>query len=165
MRDTPQAPRRSFDPVRIESLRHRILEYIAEQGGELRADSAHSLRGQICDALGEPPTRVSQALIGLERSGRLQREMDLERHRCQAIRLYWQGPGPHPIHTPRPAGDPAQDAANGPMVGSGRQRAQLRAAERELNDLIRRAADASRRVAELRRAVLRASDREEVPSR
>lgn len=166
MRDTPHTPRSSSDPVRIESLRHRILEYIAEQGGELRADSAHSLRGQICDALGERPTRVSQALIGLERSGRLQREMDLERHRCQAIRLGWRPPGPHPIRTPRPAGDSAQDApVNGPMVGSGRQRAELRAAEQELNDLIRRATDVSRRVAQLRRAVLRADDREEVPSR
>ena len=165
MRDTPHAPGSSFDPVRIESLRHRILEFIAEQGGELRADSAYSLRRQICDALGEPPTRVSQALIGLERSGRLQREMDLERHRCQAIQLSWQRSGPHPIGTPPPAGDPAQDAADGPMVGSGRQQAELRAAERELNDLIRRAADASRRVAQLRWAALRASDREEVPSR
>jgi hypothetical protein len=51
------------------------------------------------------------------------------------------------------------------MVGSSRRQAELQAAERELNDLIHRAADASRRVAELRWAVLRASDREEVPSR
>jgi hypothetical protein len=165
MRDTPHAAGSSFDPVRIESLRHRILEYIAEQGGELRADSAHSLRRQICDALGERPTRVSQALIGLERSGRLQREMDLERHRCQAIRLRWRRPGPRPVRTPPPAGDPAPDAADAPMVASGRQQAELQAAEEELNDLIRRAADASRRVGQLRWAVLRASDREEVPSR
>jgi hypothetical protein len=165
MPDTADAPRGSFDPVRIESLRHRILEYIAEQGGELRADSAHSLRHQICDALGERPTRVSQALIGLERSGRLQREMDLERHRCQAIRLCWRRPGPPPIRTPPPADNPTQEAADRPMVGSSRRQAELQAAERELNDLIHRAADASRRVAELRWAVLRASDREEVPSR
>jgi hypothetical protein len=165
MRDTPRAPRRSFDPVRVESLRQRILDYIAEQGGELRNDSAYSLRRQICEALGEPPARVSQALIGLERSGRLHREMDLERHRCQAIRLGWPGSEARPIRTPPPAGDRAQDTASGPTVGTGRQQAQLRAAEREFNDLIRRAADASRRVAQLRRAALRASDRDEVPSR
>lgn len=155
MRDTPLVTRSPFDPVRIKSLRHRILEYIAEQGGELRADSAHSLRRQICDALGERPTRVSQALIGLERSGRLQREMDLERHRCQALRLGWPQPEPHPIRTPRPAGDPARDGADEPMVDLRRQ-AELRAAEQELNDLIRRAADASRRVGQLRWEVLRA---------
>jgi hypothetical protein len=51
------------------------------------------------------------------------------------------------------------------MVGSSRRQAELQAAEQELNDLIHRAADASRRVAELRWAVLRASDRDEVPSR
>jgi hypothetical protein len=45
-----------------------------------------------------------------------------------------------------------------------RQHAELQAAERELNDLIRRAADASRRVKRLRGAVLRADEYERVPS-
>ena len=148
-----------------ETLRDRILEYIAEQGGELTGDSAHSLRCQLCDALEERPTRISQALIGLERSGRLHREMDLERHRCQAIRLSSRRPGAVPTRTPQRPGDHARDAsASRPAASSYRQRAELRAAEEELNDLIRRAADASRRVAQLRRAVLRADDRVEVRS-
>ncbi len=159
MRDT------TFDAVRVGSLRHRILEYVAEQGGELTGDSTHSLRRKICDALGEPPNRISQALIGLERSGRLQREMDLERHRCQAIRLSSRGPGPVPTRAPQRPGDHARDPfASRPPASSFRQRAELLAAEEELNDLIRRAADASRRVARLRSAVLRPNDREEVRS-
>ena len=151
MRDT------TLDAVRVGSLRHRILEYITEQGGELTGDSTHSLRRQICDALEEPPNRVSQALIGLERSGRLQREMDLERHRCQAIRLSSRRSGPLPSRTPQRLGDYARV--------SGPQSAELRAAEEELNDLIHRAAEASRRVARLRNAALRSKDREEVRSR
>lgn len=164
MRDTPHAPRSAFDAAQVGSLRRRILEYIAEQGGELRADSAHSLRRQICDALGEGPGRVSQALIGLERSGQLQREMDLERHRCQAIRLLSRRPEPHPTaHRTRQATPPGTLPPTDSWPG--RQRAELQVAEQELNDLIRQAVNASRRVARLRRVVLRAQDREEVPSR
>lgn len=164
MRDTPHAPNSAFDAAQVGPLRRRILEYIDEQGGELRADSAHSLRRQISDALGEGPGRVSQALIALEKSGQLQREMDLERHRCQAIRLFSPSPEPHSTahRTPQasPLGKlPATDS------GPGRQRAELQVAEQELNDLIRQAANASRRVTRLRRAVPRPQDHEEVPSR
>jgi hypothetical protein len=163
MRDTPHAPNGAFDPAQVGSLRRRILEYIAQQGGELRADSAYGLRRQISEALGEGPGRVSQTLIGLEKSGQLQREMDLERHRCQAIRLFSGRPEPHPsAHRTGRATPPGTL----PSIDSwpGRQQAELQVAEQELTDLIRQAANASRRVARLR-AVLRAQDHEQVPSR
>jgi len=133
------------------SLRRLILDYIAQEGGELRSDCGQGLRRQICDALAERPTRVSQALIALERRGLLEREMDLERHRCQAIRLV---PG---AYMPRQA--PARRQAIEPfMPESAGEHPELEAAERELSDLIGRAAAAARRVGELRWAALQAED-------
>ena len=133
------------------SLRKLILDYIAQEGGELRSDSGQGLRRQICDALAERPTRVSQALIALEQRGLLEREMDLERHRCQAIRLI------PATSTSRPPAGPAR-AVDLTAEGA-RRHADLEAAERELSDLIGRAAAAARRVGELRWAVLQTDDR------
>ena len=152
-------PHDSADAVRPGSLRRRILDYIEEQGGELRADSSQSLSRQICDALGERSTRVSQALIALQRSGLLEREMDLRHQRCQAVRLVHRRPGVAGTRSPHhPHDHPRNDGPTGPLEGSSRQRAELAAAEQELNDLIRKAAEASRRVAKLRWALLRASE-------
>jgi DNA-binding MarR family transcriptional regulator len=120
----------SFDVIRAGSLRRRIIEYIAGQGGELRADCGQGLRRQICDALGERPAPVSQALIALEKSGMLEREMDVQRNRCHAIRLVSRRPAP--------------------LRASDQQRSELEAAQRDLDDAIRRAADAAYRVEELR---------------
>jgi DNA-binding MarR family transcriptional regulator len=136
MRRNAPAPQTSFDAIRAGSLRRRILEYIADQGGELRSDCGQGLRRRVCDALGERPTPVSQALLALEKAGMLEREMDLERHRCHAIRLVSR----------RPAPPQATD----------HQRSEFEAAQRELDDAIRRAADAASRVAELRWALARA---------
>ena len=122
----------SFDAARAASLRRRILEYIAGQGGELRSDCGQGLRRLICDALGERPTPVSQALIALEKNGMLEREMDVERHRCHAIRLVSRRPAPR-------MGD--------------QQRSELEAAQRDLDDAIRLAANAAYRVEELRWAL------------
>ena len=145
--------------VRPGTLRRRILDYIEEQGGELRADSSQSLSRQICDALGERPTRVSQALIGLERSGLLEREMDLRHQRCQAVRLMHRRPALARTRPPQyPHVEPRHDGPNRPLEGSSPQQAALAVAEQELNDLIRKAAEASRRVAKLRWALLRAGD-------
>ena len=71
MQRNPDGAQRSFDAVQAGTLRRRILDYIADQGGELRSDSGQGLRRQICDALGERPTAVSQALIALEKAGLL----------------------------------------------------------------------------------------------
>jgi DNA-binding transcriptional ArsR family regulator len=156
MRRKPDAARSSFDAVGPESLRRRILEYIAQEGGELRSDSGQGLRRQICDALDERPTRVSGALIALERGGLLEREMDAERRRCHAIRLIPGRSAPPPMADRHREGDSARDdAVDRLAAASARKRAELEAAEREFQDLILRAADASRRVGELRRAVLR----------
>jgi DNA-binding MarR family transcriptional regulator len=133
MQRNAQAARTSFDAIRAGALRRRILEFIEEQGGELRADCGQGLRRQICNALGERPTPVSQALMALEKAGRLEREMDLERHRCEAIRIVRH----------RPPAIRATDA----------QLSELGAAQRELDDAIRRAADAAYRVEELRWAL------------
>jgi len=122
----------SFDAARAASLRRRILEYIAGQGGELRSDCGQGLRRLICDALGERPTPVSQALIALEKNGMLEREMDVERNRCHAIRLVSRRPAPR-------MGD--------------QQRSELEAAQRDLDDAIRLAANAAYRVEELRWAL------------
>ena len=151
--------------VAAESLRRRILEYIAQHGGELRSESGQGLRRQISDALAERPTPVGQALIALEKAGWLEREMDLDRHRCQVIRLVSRPPirRPRP-EKPRECAQARAASADRPMVVPARQRAELELAERELNDLIRRAAAVSRRVGELRRALLQA-DASHVPSR
>jgi DNA-binding MarR family transcriptional regulator len=73
--------------VRPGSRRRKILDYVASQGGELRSDSGQGLRRQIADALGERPTPVGQALIALEKAGIIERDIDVTRHRCYAIRL------------------------------------------------------------------------------
>ena len=129
------------------SLRRLILDYIAQQGGEVRSDSGQGLRRQICDALAERPTRVSQALIALERRGLLEREMDLERHRCQAIRL---------VPATVPGGRPSDQRSVDLTAEGARRHAELEAAERELSDLIARAAAVARRVGELRWTALQA---------
>src|SRR5437764_4429176 len=114
MQRNPDGAQRSFDAVQAGTLRRRILDYIADQGGELRSDSGQGLRRQICDALGERPTPVSQALIALEKAGLLVREMDIGRRRCHAIRLVSSPAPPRPTAT------------------------ELEAAQRELNDAIHR---------------------------
>src|SRR5438093_5903780 len=133
----------SFDAVRPGSLRRKILEYIADQGGELSSESGLGLRRQICDALGERPTAVSQALIALRKAGLLEREMDLRRHRCQAIRLISHRAQAHPTAQDgrRDAGSSWDDVPGRPIEGR-RLLAELEAAQRELNDAIQRAADA-----------------------
>ena len=73
--------------TRPGSCRARVVEYIASQGGELRSDSGVGIRRQIADALGERPTVIGQALLGLERGGLIERELDMVRQRCHAIRL------------------------------------------------------------------------------
>jgi hypothetical protein len=166
MADNRQAGRRPSKHIGEGFLRRRIVEYIAEQGGELRSDCGQALQRQICDALAERPIRVSQALIALERQGLFEREMDVERHRCQAIRLVSDPSITDPMserHPPaRTPWDPAPDPG---MVGSARQQAELQAAEQELYALTRQAAEASRRVARLRWALQQANDDEPVPSR
>jgi hypothetical protein len=134
----------AFDAVRARSLRRRILEHVAERGGEVRSDCGQGLRRQICDALGEGPTPVSRALIALERAGMLEREMDPERHRCHAIRLVSAPPAP-------------------PATADWRHL--FEAAQRDLAEAIRRAADAAARVEELRWALGRSEDQEAVSSR
>ena len=134
MRRESDAAPSAFDAVRTRSLRRRILEHIAEQGGEIRSDCGQGLRRQICDALGERPTAVSQALIALERTGMLEREMDLERRRCHAIRLVLSQPGPVPTAD---------------------QRREFEAAQRDLAEAIKQAADAASRVEALRWALAR----------
>ena len=140
----PGAPPSAFDAVRTRSLRRRILEHIAGQGGELRSDCGQGLRRQICDALGERPTPVSQALIGLEKAGMIEREMDPERRRCHAIRLVSAPPAPGPTTD---------------------WRSELEAAQHELSEAIRRAADAAARVEELRLALRRTQQDGPVRSR
>ena len=154
MREKPNAARSTVEAVRAGSLRRRILEYIAKEGGELRSDSGRSLQRKICDALAERPARVSQALIALEREGLLERQMDLERHRCQAIRLVPRPRAQRPQRKQNPERTPAWAHPFDPSVTDPRRRAQLETAERELYDLIRRAAAASRRVERLRWAAL-----------
>src|SRR2546428_13779561 len=87
MQRNPDGAQRSFDAVQAGSRRRRILDYGASQGGELRSDSGQGLRRQIADALGERPTPVGQALIALEKAGTIERDIDVTRHRCFAIRL------------------------------------------------------------------------------
>jgi DNA-binding MarR family transcriptional regulator len=123
----------SFDIIRAGTLRRRILDYIADQGGELRSDCGQGLRRQICDAIGERPTPVSQALIALVKQGLLEREMDVERHRCHAIRLV--------------------SHRTAPLRAGDEQRSDLEAAQRDLDDAIRLAANAAYRVEELRWAL------------
>jgi hypothetical protein len=139
-----QVPPSAFDAVRARALRRRILEHFADHGGEVRSDSAQGLRRQICDALGEGPTAVGRALIALERAGMLEREMDPERHRCHALRLVSTPPAP---------------------LGTADWRREFEAAQRDLAEAIRRAADAAARVEELRWALGRSDHHERVPSR
>ena len=166
MGDKPQAGRRPSKNLGEGSLRRRIVEYIAQQGGELRSDCGQALQRQICDALAERPIRVSQALIALERRGLLEREMDVERHRCQAIRLVPESSVPDPMsERHRPRHSPWDLALDTPMSGRAREHAELQAAEQELQALTRQAAEASRRVARLRWALRAADDDQRVPSR
>jgi DNA-binding transcriptional ArsR family regulator len=130
MQRNAEAAPTSFDFVRPGSVRRRVLEYIADKGGELRSDCGQGLRRQICDALGERATQVSQALLALEKAGLLEREMDLERHRCHAIRLVAHRPAPPSMTV--------------------RQRSELEAAQQELDEAIRRATEAAHRVEKLR---------------
>ena len=159
MQRNPDGAQRSFDAVQAGTLRRRILDYIADQGGELRSDSGQGLRRQICDALGERPNPVSQALIALEKAGLLGREMDLPRQRCHAIRLV-PGDTPAPtLATDRrgPAGSSRDDALDRLIEHRDRHSSELEAAQRALDDAIRQAAEASRRVAKLRRSLIRAA--------
>jgi hypothetical protein len=167
MQRNPDGAQRSFDAVQAGSRRRRILDYIADQGGELRSDSGQGLRRQICDALGERPTPVSQALIALEKAGLLEREMDLPRHRCHAIRLVPRHPpAPTPATDRRGQAGSSWDDALGRLIEHrDRQSSELARAQRELDDAIRRAAEASRRVEKLRWALIRADHEERVSPR
>ena len=144
MSRNPHTAPSAFDAVRARSLRRRILEHLADQGGEVRSDCGQGLRRQICDALGEGPTPVSRALIALEKAGMLEREMDPERHRCHAIRLVSSPPVP---------------------AATADWRREFEAAQRDLAEAIRRAADAACRVEELRWALGRSDHHERVSSR
>jgi DNA-binding MarR family transcriptional regulator len=87
-------------PVRPNSRRRKILDYVASRGGELRSDSGQGLRRQIADALGERPTPVGQALTALEKAGIIERDIDVARRRCYAIRLV--APEGAWVSSPRP---------------------------------------------------------------
>ena len=167
MQRNPAVAQRSFDAVQAGSRRRRILDYIADQGGELRSDSGQGLRRQICDALGERPTPVSQALIALEKAGLLEREMDLPRHRCHAIRLVPRHPpAPTPATDRREQAGSSWDDALGRLIENrDRQSSELERAQRELDDAIRRAVEASRRVEKLRWALVQADHEERVSPR
>lgn len=168
-------PRRNPGPAhrpavapRDDSRRTKILDYLAGQGGELRSDSGVGLRRQIADALGERPTAVGQSLISLERAGLVNRELDIRRQRCYAIRL-----------TPRAASllsDHLRDddlpwdlQLGGTVEPQGDRRDQhqrltddLDAARQELKDAILMATKVSRRVKELEWALWRADQRQSV---
>ena len=104
--------------VRPASRRRKILDYVASQGGELRSDSGQGLRRQIADALGERPTPVGQALIALEKAGTIERDIDVTRHRCYAIRLVapagaWaSSPRPETVKTSVPPQSTPQTATS-----------------------------------------------------
>jgi hypothetical protein len=164
MHRNPDAAQRSLDLIPAGTLRRRILEYIADQGGELRSDSGQGLRRQICDALGERPTPVSQALIALEKAALLEREMDARLHRCHAIRVVSRhAAAPTPTTEAfGPAGSAWDDPIGRVVAHRDGRRSELDAARQELDDAIRRAAEASRRVERLRWAVIRADHDERV---
>jgi DNA-binding MarR family transcriptional regulator len=98
----PDLPVPAHQPatVRPASRRRKILDYVASRGGEIRSDSGQGLRRQIADALGERPTPVGQALIALEKAGIIERDIDVTRRRCYAIRLV--APEGAPVSSPRP---------------------------------------------------------------
>lgn len=162
MREQPVASQPSPSPaVRAGNRRRRVLQYIEAQGGELRAESGLELRRQICEGLGERAAPVSQALVALERAGLLERELDVERRRCHAIRLARPGgdggfAGRHrsrPVGADQASDDQNDDDQNGETARE-RAQAELGAAERNLAEAIRRAAAASRRVQDLRRKLV-----------
>ena len=107
---------RGTTKTRPGTCRARILEYIAGRGGELRSDTGVGIRRQIADALGERPTAVGQALLGLERGGFIERELDRVLHRCHAIRLLTPGqtPAPNPSRVRR---RPSEVSASAPDYG------------------------------------------------
>jgi DNA-binding MarR family transcriptional regulator len=164
----PQYP--SDVAARGDTRRHKILEYLAGQGGELRSDSGTGLRRQIADALGERPTAVGQSLVSLEKAGLVDRELDVQRQRCYAIRLT---PDAQPLR-PEPqarAGhgspwdvDLAEPPERATEMSEQRRRlaADLDAARQELKDAILTATRVSRRVKDLEWALWRAGERQPV---
>ncbi len=146
--------------ARPKTCRARVMEYIASRGGELRADSGVGIRRQIADALGERPTTIGQALLGLERGGLIERELDILRHRCHAIRLVppgeEQAPGPNRPHRERRS-DPgrwgpdheAELITRDLRADRDRLERRLKEAEQELGVALRRGAELARRIEDL----------------
>jgi len=166
-------PGPSHRPVapRGESRRTKILEYLAGQGGELRSESGLGLRRQIADALGDRPTPVGQSLVTLERAGLVDRELDVRRQRCYAIRLT---PRSLPLLSEQPAADDdspwdidlGESSEPGTERRTHRQRLtdELEAARQELKDAILYATRVSRRVRDLESALWRADQHRSVSS-
>lgn len=167
-RRNPGPPQRSVVAPRGESRRAKILDYLADQGGEVRSESGLGLRRQIADALGDRPTAVGQTLVSMERAGLLNRELDVRRQRCYAIRLT---PRSAPFLSEHHLGDDApwdidlgEPSEPGAVPRSHRQRLtdDLDAARQELKDAILTATRVSRRVQELEWALWRADQRPSV---
>jgi DNA-binding MarR family transcriptional regulator len=167
-RRNPGPPQRPAVAPRDDSRRTKILDYLAGQGGELRSDTGVGLRRQIADALGERPTAVGQSLISLERAGLVNRELDIRRQRCYAIRLT-QRSAPLLSDHLRDDDLPWDFELSGTVEPEGdrrdpRQRLadDLDAARQELKDAILMATKVSRRVKELEWALWRANQRQSV---
>ncbi len=172
------APRNPGPPypvvaARGSSRRHKILSYLAGHGGELRSDTGLGLRRQIADAVGERPTAVGQTLVALERAGLVNRELDVSRQRCYAIRLTPEAARQlsferHPENTNGSAWDIdlAEPAQTTTEMRDDRQRlrADLDAARQELKDAILTASKVSRRVRDLEWALWRAGQRQPISS-
>ena len=112
------------------------------------------------------PTMLMVSPMQWEKAGLLEREMDLPRHRCQAIRLVPpHPPAPTPATDRRGQAGSSWDDALDRLIDRDRHGSELEAAQRELDDAIRRAAEASRRVEKLRWALIRADQEERVSLR
>lgn len=96
---------------------------------------------------------VSQTLIGLERAGLIERELDVDRNRCHAIRVLPAGESPAPRRRPpRREHDHVNQvpAATAQLRAErDRLRRQLENAEHELGVAIRRGVELARRIEDL----------------
>ncbi|HEY3239654.1 MAG TPA: MarR family winged helix-turn-helix transcriptional regulator [Acidimicrobiia bacterium] len=169
-RRNPGPPSSPAVAPRGDSRRYKILKYLAGHGGELRSDTGLGLRRQIADALGERPTAVSQTLIALERAGLVDRELDVSRQRCYAIRLTAAAQPLRFQHQPHDGTGSTWDFDLSERSGKAMEmsnpsqhlEADLDSARQELKDAIRKATKVSRRVRELELALWRAGQRQPV---
>ena len=136
----------------------------------MRSESGVGLRRQIADALSERPTAVGQSLVSLERAGLVNRELDVSRQRCYAIRLT---PRSSSLLSDRFREDDLPwelefGASSEPDADRRDQHQRLTddldAARQELKDAILMATKVSRRVKELEWALWRADQRQSVSS-